>query len=420
MKNSPNYTKIGLYLLGIAIFFGLLLVGMFWYYRQYINSLNQPNTNITTTTQTSLLPTLTGNGEDTTLTGDGSVSLDTGSAVDNLNKVEDYDANTEILAGAKVVTLEDSSVLAYTVLQKQVATDTPKQAIIRYVSKKSGQVIDLDLVTGNKSILNTSPETRLAEGLFSKNGEYLILRKEISGDINTKLVYIPANTAYELDINITSLDFLDSGNLVYGVKKGDGYLIKTLDLTTKKTKELTTLPMTEWTLESVGGSVLRAYYKPTGYAEGISLNIDYKTGKVSNEVKPVNGLVVKKTSDSKYALLSEGGVGFNKLLFLNRNTQDIFSLSANTFLEKCAKEILKNGVVCAVPEKLDKQAVYPDQWYKGNTISKDRIVYKSLTSTSTKLLYTFVGGDFSVTNISVTPVGVFFQDSQNLKLYTIR
>jgi hypothetical protein len=64
-------------------------------------------------------------------------------------------------------------------------------------------------------------------------------------------------------INITSIDFLDSGNLVYGVKKGDGYLVKTLDLNTKKTKELTTLPMTEWTLENVGGSVLRAYYKPT-------------------------------------------------------------------------------------------------------------------------------------------------------------
>jgi hypothetical protein len=137
-------------------------------------------------------------------------------------------------------------------------------------------------------------------------------------------------------------------------------------------------------------------------------------------VKPVNGLVVKKTSDSKYALLSEGGIGFNKLLFLNRNTQDIFSLSTNTFLEKCAKEILKNGVVCAVPEKLEKQAVYPDQWYKGNTVSKDKLVYKSLTSTSTKLLYTFGGGDFSVTNISITPAGVFFQDSQNLKLYTIR
>jgi hypothetical protein len=234
MNSSPNYTKIGLYVLGIAIFFGLLLVGMFWYYRQYINSLNQISVDTATTTQASLLPTLTGSGGDTSSTENSSVSLDTGSAVDNLNKVEDYDANTEILAGAKVVTLEDSPILTYTVLQKQVATDTPKQAIVRYVSKKNGQVTDFDLVTGNKSILNTSPETRLAEGLFSKNGEYLVLRKEISGEINTKLVYIPTNTAYELDTNITSIDFLDSGNLAYGIKKGDGYLVKTLDLTTKK------------------------------------------------------------------------------------------------------------------------------------------------------------------------------------------
>lgn len=419
MQPQKKYTKTILIVSIIIVTISAIALAMFWYYNQYITSLNNQSTQ-TTTTNSPLLPTLTDTTSDAYTSSSTETTLSTNSILDNLNNVETYDPTTEILQGAKVVTLEDKPIAGYTILSKQVATNSPKQVVARYVLKATGEMVDYDIITGSKTTLNTFKPGKTEQALFSKNGEYAILQSENKGEVISKLVYIPTNTTYALDVDITSIDFLDSNNIVYGVKKGDGYSIKVVDINTKKAKELVVLQMNEWTVENAGGNIVRATFKPTGYAEGVVLAIDIRSGTITNDVKPVVGLTSKRTSDNKYVLLSEGGVGYNKLLFMRRSTQDIFSLNANTFLEKCAREVLKGGVLCAVPEKLDKQAVYPDTWYKNLIHTKDKLVYKSLTSTSSRLVYGFGGANVSVTNLSLTNVGVFFQDTQTLGLYTIR
>lgn len=419
MQTNKAHTKT-IIIIGVIIFAILAIVwAMFWYYNQYISSLNNQSTQ-TTTTNSPLLPTLTDNTTDTFTSSPTETTLSTNSILDNLNNVETYDPATEILQGAKVVTLEDKPIAGYTILSKQLSTSSPKQVVARYVLKTTGEMIDYDVIAGSKSSLNTFKPGKTEQALFSKNGDYVVLQSDNKGEIISRLVYVPTNSTYALDTDITSMDFLDNGNLVYGVKKGDGYSVKMVDINTKKAKELVVLQMTEWTLENAGGNIVRATFKPSGYAEGVALAIDIRNGTITNDVKPVIGLTSKRTSDNKYVLLSEGGIGYNKLLFMKRSTQDIFSLNANTFLEKCAREVLKGGVLCAVPEKLDKQAVYPDTWYKNLTNTKDKLVYKSLTSTSSRLVYSFGGANVSVTNLSLTNVGVFFQDTQTLGLYTIR
>jgi hypothetical protein len=396
------------------------IFGMVWYYNKKINSLSSQTSIQANTNNTTLLPIFNESSSgDYTNTATETV-LSTGSVVDNLNNVETYDSNTEILQGAKITQLETRPIAGYTVVNKQVSTSSSKQVVVRYVVKATGEMIDLDLVTGVKGLLDTYKAGKVEEAIFTNGGNWAVVRSEEKGDIVSKLLYIPTGSAYELERNIVSIDFFDNSNFVYGLKKGDGYSIKTVNKDTKKTTEIAVLPMTEWTLEAVGNTQIRATFKPTGQGEGVSLLVDAQNGTIKNEVKPVVGLVSKKTSDSKYVLLSEGGNGYNKLLFMNRNTQNIFSLNTNTFLEKCAREIIKSGVVCAVPEKLDKQALYPDTWYKNQIQTKDKLVYKSLTSTSTKLVYNFERATVSVLNPSVTPAGVFFQDSTTLGLYTIR
>lgn len=417
---TKSFTKTAIIISVILLSVTLLILGMVWYYNKYINSLNTAQVNVANTTNSPLLPTFTENSNDTTYSTATKTTLSTNSILDNLNNVETYDPATEILQGAKVVTIDSLPVAGYTILTKQTATTSPKQVIVRYVIKKTGEMIDYDLITGSKSTLNTFKPGKTEEVLFSKNGDYAILRSDEKGEVVSKLLYVPTNSTYELERGITSIDFLDSGNLVYGLVKGDGLSVKIVDINTKRAREIAVLQMTEWALENAGGNIVRATFKPTGLAEGISLSVDIANGSIKNEVKPVVGLTSKKTTDGKYVLLSEGGVGYNKLLFMNRSNQNIFSLNANTFLEKCAKEILKAGVVCAVPDKLDKQAIYPDTWYKNQTHTKDKLIYKSLTSTSSRLVYNFNNENISVTNLSVTNVGIFFQQTTTLGLYTIR
>lgn len=419
MQPKKTYTKTLVIVGSIVVIILVSIWGMLWYYQRYIQSLT-PQVQPITTNNTPLLPTLTDTTHEEDEVTQTDTTLSTNSVLDNLNNVETYDPSTEILQGAKVVNIEIKPIAGYTVLTKQLSSSTERQIVVRYVIQSTGDMLDYNLITGSKTPLTTFKSNKTAQAYFSQNGEYAVLQSEDKGSIVSKLVYIPTNSTYALEADITSIDFLDNGNIIYGVKKGDGYSVKVVDINTKKAKELVVLQMTEWSIENAGSSMVRATFKPTGYAEGIALLIDTRTGKISNDVKPIIGLTSKKTTDNKYVLLSEGGVGYNKLLFMNRSTQDIFSLNANTFLEKCAHEVLKGGVLCAVPEKLEKQAVYPDTWYKNLTHTKDKLVYKSLTSTSSRLVYSFGGANMSVTNLSLSNVGIFFQDTQTLGLYTIR
>jgi hypothetical protein len=417
LNNKSKSMKIVLWLSFIFLIFSLALGAMLFYYNNLMSNLGiVENVNIVSDGSSALPVFKEGVVTDEVI---DSVEINTGNVLDNLNKIENLKKDEEALKGAKLVTIENQVVGDYVIAKKQISTTSDAQIIVRYFIKKTGDIVDYDRVKKEKQILNIDKLTDIEDVKFSKNGDYIVMRKYDGLDIISKLLLIRTNTFYDLEKNITSFDFLENDNLVYGIKKGDGYSIKSLDTKTQKVRDIVILPMTQWGLEVSIEQNIRAFIKPSGDADGISVLIDQRSGKVQNEIKPIKGMSVKKTSDKKYLIVTEGGLGFNNLLFMNKNTQNIFSLNTNTFIEKCAKDIIKNGIVCAVPERLNRQSLYPDTWYKGIENTKDILVYNSLTSTSTKLVYSFPGQNVSVENISVSQIGVFFQDSKSKSLYTL-
>jgi hypothetical protein len=400
--------------------FNSKLVGtMFLFYNNYLNNIGVKGNDFgVEEDSTPLLPSFTSSGSDDSGETLADLKLDTGTVLDNLNKVDGLKSDEEALKGAKLVQIEKSPVADY-VLAKKIASGTEPELILRYFRISTGEIVDYNLLRKEKTVLSLEKQEGIEEATFSKNGEYLVTRKFDGEAIISKLIFIQTNTVYDLDKNITSIDFFENNNLVYGIKKGDGYIIKLLDVKKQKVTDLATLPMTEWSIEaSIDGSV-RAVVKPSGEAEGVSVTVNPKTGKIQNEIKPINGLTVKKTNDKKYLIMTEGGVGYNNLLFFNKNNQNIYNLQANTFIDKCASEVLKGGIVCAVPDVLDKRSLYPDTFYKSLLQSKDKIIYKSLISTSTKLIYTFGDAKFSAENLTISAVGFYFQDSRAKGLYTL-
>jgi hypothetical protein len=373
-----NKKTITILVLIIATF-ALITGGMYFYYTRYVSSLT-PAT-VATTSDTGSLPLLPTLSEDTAgnNTNGESEVLGSSDPASDIYKIENsLPGNEELLADLKPAVVEDMSVAAYIALQG--STTTP--GILRYIRKDTGEVVDYNPKLKSVEI-KSAGQGVVGEASFSRDGQYAVLRSETESGIATKLLRIDGNITTDLENNIDSITFSkDNKSLIYGVVKSDGYLIKLYNLKTLKAKDLAKLELTEWSLESVQDGTIRANYKPSSGLEGIAIIINPSTGASRIDSRPIKGLVTKEIDSKKYYLLSSGDTGRNELLFANKQTGDIFSLGENTFVEKCSYELLKTGIVCAVPKRLPDQKPYPDYWYQSRLTTLDKLIYKHLSSTS--------------------------------------
>ncbi len=412
--------KFILTLSGLITLFVAIIYFMFFYF----NNLYSPNkTNLIDNKNFSnepLLPILSGENET-----ENSNSLENTnpennqgfeSSIEKINSNLENKTKEELLKDLKVLEIEKSPVSSFVTISKS----TTSEAAIVYIKKDSGEIIKYQIKNKTKTSVSPGDENVVGESFIKRDGSYAALRRADKDGIYTQIVNLKNDTKIKLEDNIKSMAFFERKDfIVYGLKEGDGFTLKTMNLKNKEIKDFAKLQMTEWLLSVDGEDNVRALLKPTGTAEGLSFVINQATKKISLETKPILGLDIKQIDSKRYSLMSSGGFEKNELLMLDKKTNNIFSLSENTFLEKCAFEILKSGVVCVVPKKLDNGRLYPDDFYKGLVNGKDNIIYKSLNSSTSLLLYSFKDSQISPINPSVSNNGIFFMDSKSLMLYSL-
>lgn len=292
--------------------------------------------------------------------------------------------------------------------------------IVRYVLKETGEVIEFNTRTKEKAKFKLDTIKTPEEIIFSNDGNFVIYRlQNEKGIIKTKILNIKNNISIDLEDNIKTISFSPEGRIAYGVKKGDNLDIYTYDLFTQKVAFLSSIPLTEWYIEWTDNQNIRITNKPSALTYGISMTLDIKNKKFIQDISPILGLNTKNLSSKKFTLVQSGGVGKSDLLLLNNETKNLSSLGISSFIEKCSKNILKNGIFCAVPDIINKVNLYPDDWYKDRINTKDKIIYINFEGGNTADIAGLADKDVSVKDINVSTAGIFYVDSKNLGLYSL-
>jgi hypothetical protein len=292
--------------------------------------------------------------------------------------------------------------------------------VVRYVLKQTGEVIEFNTKTKEKGKYKQLEEIKPEEVIFSPDGNFAVYRwEDEKGMIKSKILNIKNSTFIDLEDNIKTISFSPVNKVAYGVKNGDNLNIYTYDMFAQKVASLTSLPLTEWYIDWLDDNSLRITSKPSGITEGISMTLDIKNKKFLQDISPMLGLNTKNLSTKRFTLVQKGGLGNSQLLLLNNETKNLSALGIDGFTEKCSKNILQNGIFCAVPLIINKVVLYPDDWYKEKIHTKDKIVYINFEGGSKIDVAQLTEKDISVKDLSVSTAGIFLLDSKTLALYIL-
>ncbi len=290
---------------------------------------------------------------------------------------------------------------------------------VRYVVKETGKIFDYDTESKKIIPLSTPPTaTSTEEVLFSKNADYIVLRKQLKGDIQTYLMNLKLNRTDRLEDNILTVD-VGAEKMVYGVQNGNYLQIKELTFKDEKIKNVTNVPLVDWNLKYLDDSTLILALKGTVYGESIAITLDIKSGFQKQLIKPTVGLAIQPTDISDLLIYSDGGKGSLQTYLVNTKTKTFGPITIPTLAEKCAQGIFLNGIFCAVPKDLNQNYLFPDDYYKNKINTEDILVYRKLTSTSTKIVSYFENKPFDVIDLNIKNSGIFFRDKKTLKLYKL-
>ncbi len=292
--------------------------------------------------------------------------------------------------------------------------------IVRYVLKETGDVVEFNTKTKQKSKFKLDVPALPEEILFSNDGNFVVYRwQDDKGIVKSKVINIKNNISIDLEDSIRTISFSPEGRLAYGVKNADNLDIYTYDIFGQKKTFLSSIPLTEWFLDWIDNQNIRITSKPSALATGISITLDIKNKKFIQDISPLIGLNTKTLSNKIFTLVQTGGVGSSELLLLNNETKNLSTLDIQSFIEKCSKNILKNGIFCAVPDLINKVTLYPDDWYKERFHTKDKIVYVSFEGGNKTDIAALTDKNVSVKDINVSNAGIFYRDTKNFGLYSL-
>jgi hypothetical protein len=147
--------------------------------------------------------------------------------------------------------------------------------------------------------------------------------------------------------------------------------------------------------------------------------LNTNTKKIEKKISPKFGLSLSATNYPEFTIASFGGLGSLQTALINNKNKNLGGLGIQTFAEKCAKNIVFDGIFCAVPNTISSTVVYPDDWYKGKYLENDTLIFKSINGTTTKIISSFSSKPKSIINLQVHKNGIFFIDEKTFSLFSV-
>ncbi|MBP9771406.1 MAG: hypothetical protein KBD16_00560 [Candidatus Pacebacteria bacterium] len=266
-----------------------------------------------------------------------------------------------------------ASTTATTTSAGLLATTTLESA--RFVDRKTGNIYDFSLETGDTKRLTNTTIPRIQEALFGVNGSAVALRY-LADDNETIETYLaPLSTDLYasstelvgsfLQQNIPSLAWSPTGaELSYVTITNTGATGRIANANGTNARVIFSSPLTEWNIAWKTPDALLFTTNPSHYAPGTIARVT-PTGGKTHLLSGTRGLTALANPSGSRIVYSFSDGSATKLFVYDAGSRESTALALTTLPEKCVWANDDN-IICAIPNTLYEKL--PDAWYQ-NTVS---------------------------------------------------
>ncbi|MFA6295637.1 MAG: hypothetical protein WC666_04490 [Candidatus Paceibacterota bacterium] len=186
-----------------------------------------------------------------------------------------------------------------------------------------------------------------------------------------------------------------------------------------------TTPLLQLNVEWPEENTITITTKGSAYQSGFMYFVNPKTGVWKKILGPVSGLSTRTSRDAKYVMYSSGNTSKQEV---NTYIYDVSKSKAsdamvNTLADKCVwGNFYKEIIYCAVPSQT-VTATYPDDWYKGDMSSADKIWQINAITEEIHLVSTIVDQSDRIIDVFNLDIDardnfLFFMNKRDLSLWS--
>jgi hypothetical protein len=278
------------------------------------------------------------------------------------------------------------------------AFNRASSTIVRFVEKGTGHIFELsDTAATPTEISNTtipkiqnvywgtigSSSPLAIQYLQNKTNDMRILLGTVKTSTSTMMGEINGTI---MPRTITDIASSPDGKSIFYIDRGtSGVTGLTSDFANKKTVQIFSSPLIEWTPNWISADTISLTTKPSFSALGTLFWLNVKTGGLTRVLSNINGLTTLTSPDLKSILYSKGGGSTLETFLYVISEKTAYPFPSPTMPEKCVwsrKE--QNTIYCGIPKTIIA-ASYPDVWYQG-LISFSDAVWKINTQSENATL----------------------------------
>ena len=304
----------------------------------------------------------------------------------------------------KEITLEPKKIqVIFPLSQEKVLSPTINSSgdKVRYYSKANGNIFEVNFDGTGLVKISTSNLAGLLNILWSSDKEKVIGLFQKDDKIQKYLHNYQAGQSTLLNENIGQVAWSPDGKQIVlqtydetaqtntiSISDADGSNLKNIFQTRIKDMVL------EWpTIDKIS-----IHTKTSGLSDGLAMVINPSNGEFYRVLGGIFGLNIKWSPLGNLLLYSSTSIeGKNPNLYVTDQTgQNKQALGINSITEKCVFSQDNRALFCAVPQSVSENAVWPDDYYKGLTVTAD---------------------NFYKINLETGEKGLVFQPGENDKSY---
>lgn len=277
---------------------------------------------------------------------------------------------------------------------------------IRYMEKGTGHIYEIDLSTGNETLLRGTTIPQSAEAVFAKDASAVAITTYEGGGNKTIVQRLTqGNSSSSVGISLPEgareIAFSSATNtLFYALKEASGSAGYSYNILTSKGSQLFKTALRD--IEVIWGDPIYLYTTPTSEQEGYIYRLNgNELGYVTNGGRGLMGIAFED-------IVATTIVGDEEPVSILQTSEDSFTIPLPLIPEKCISKTTADAFFyCTAPFTLDVND-FPDSWYKGTVSFSDALWKVDTRSTQVLFISDFLkesGREIDVSNIGMNDSG---------------
>lgn len=292
---------------------------------------------------------------------------------------------------------------------------------ILYYKKDGGDLFSSDLDGKNQEKISNITIVGLVDALWSPLRDRAAVFY-LDGEALKGFLHIGTSSVATLPQDVKSFSWSPDGkSLAYLILKEDRLNLIVADASGRSPKTIFTTPLRDAAIAWVTGDKIAFSTAPSGLAEGFAYLFSRSSGSFQKIAGPFFGLTSLWSPDgSRVILASTDAAGKNlNLLVRDSSGKNLFSLGAKTLPQKCAWTD-KMKIYCALPRAISPDAIWPDDYFRGEVNTQDRVALLDLEKK--EFAEIFNDGAFDISGLKLAKDGshLIFVDRVDGTLWSLQ